>query len=99
MRGEYHGRVKKIPDFGEWRATGGYTVIYGKHPEPGVEYRVINDAEPIEVAVGDILLPPSLSVSSTFLHDLHHLRNLPYLHNPESVSLKSTGCEDCMKSV
>lgn len=61
--GEYPG-LKKITnevdeDWGEWRATGGQSVIQGQHPD-GMNYQRINNVPPITVAFDDINWPENL---------------------------------------
>ncbi|MEJ6579658.1 MAG: bifunctional DNA primase/polymerase [Akkermansiaceae bacterium] len=41
---------------GEWRSTGGYTIICGLHPE-GSSYRVLVDAPPISLTFEEIIWP------------------------------------------
>ena len=41
---------------GEFRSTGGYTVIAGKHPEEG-EYKILNKVKPIEITYDELWLP------------------------------------------
>ena len=43
-------------DVGEFRSTGGITVISGKHPDGGF-YRIENRVEPIEISFDDLWLP------------------------------------------
>lgn len=47
-----HGEPLEV---GEWRATGGQTVIAGE--AEGVPYRIINRAAPIEIAFSEIVWP------------------------------------------
>lgn len=44
---------------GEFRSTGGYTVIAGKHPEEG-EYKILNKVKPIEITYDELWLPNKL---------------------------------------
>ncbi|MEI8121781.1 MAG: phage/plasmid primase, P4 family [bacterium] len=48
-------------DWGEWRADGGQSVIYGQHPS-GMEYRRINNVPPITVAFDEINWPGDLKL-------------------------------------
>lgn len=45
--------------YGEWRGTGGYTMICGLHPA-GCEYRIVVDAPPVELTFDQINWPPGL---------------------------------------
>lgn len=45
--------------FGEWRATGGQTVIYGTHPKGG-NYSVLVDAAPVRLRFDEIAWPAGL---------------------------------------
>ncbi|MBN8421695.1 MAG: bifunctional DNA primase/polymerase, partial [Verrucomicrobia bacterium] len=47
--------------WGEWRATGGQSVIHGTHPE-GVEYHFVNQAAPIEIRFDQITWPDNLQL-------------------------------------
>jgi hypothetical protein len=44
---QWKDEAGKNQKWGEWRATGGQTVIYGKHPS-GCEYQIIHNQQPIE---------------------------------------------------
>ncbi len=46
-------------DWGEWRATGGQSVIYGVHPN-GNNYTFISEAPPIQVRFAEINWPKEL---------------------------------------
>ena len=48
--------------WGEWRATGGQTVIFGRHPT-GKKYEIINRKKPIEVTFDKIVWPNDLDLS------------------------------------
>ena len=48
-------------DWGEWRADGGQSVIFGVHPT-GVHYQRLNNAPPVEVEFKSIKWPPSLKL-------------------------------------
>ena len=43
-------------DVGEFRSTGGYTVIAGKHPE-GCDYKILNKVKPIVITFDQLWLP------------------------------------------
>jgi P4 family phage/plasmid primase-like protien len=43
-------------EWGEWRATGGQTVVYGKHPD-GPDYQIVKRAKPVEMEFSDIVFP------------------------------------------
>lgn len=59
VRGEYP-RTKKLKrgddPIGEWRSSGGYTIISGLHPD-GVTYKVLVDAPPLSINFGEINWP------------------------------------------
>jgi putative DNA primase/helicase len=70
----YHAATKKLfhaaadgsPDkerpWGEWRADGGQTVIYGIHPD-GMRYERVSEARtPLSLAFGEIRWPEGLSL-------------------------------------
>lgn len=46
---------------GEWRSSGGYTIISGLHPD-GISYKVLVDAPPLSIAFGEINWPASWSI-------------------------------------
>jgi P4 family phage/plasmid primase-like protien len=46
-------------DWGEWRSTGGQTVIHGKHPD-GPDYKLLNQFKPLEIAFASIVWPDKL---------------------------------------
>lgn len=50
---------------GEWRATGGYTIITGVHPS-GLDYRVIVDSPPLLLSFGEIVWPKSWNSKEVF---------------------------------
>lgn len=51
---------RSIPgQFGEWRADGGQSIIYGLHPD-GHDYSFINEAPVLSVRFRDIVWPPTL---------------------------------------
>lgn len=52
------GKPKK---WGEWRATGGQTVISGKHPS-GSDYQIVHRAKPVEITFESIVWPDYLSL-------------------------------------
>ena len=43
-------------DYGEWRGTGGQSVVHGIHPT-GVPYQRLNDAPPITISFNQIVWP------------------------------------------
>ena len=45
--------------WGEWRADGGQSVIHGRHPS-GVDYQIVNEAAPVEIAFDAITWPVGL---------------------------------------
>lgn len=61
ITGDYP-RTKKLKrgddPIGEWRASGGYTIISGLHPD-GVAYKVLVDAPPLSIDFGEINWPGS----------------------------------------
>jgi P4 family phage/plasmid primase-like protien len=46
-------------NWGEWRGTGGHTVIMGKHPS-GSNYQTLHEAKPITIRFGEIVWPPNV---------------------------------------
>jgi hypothetical protein len=60
MRGEYPriGKIKNMAgkEIGEWRGTGGQTIIHGKHPS-GCDYTILNGVPPVELSFADIKWP------------------------------------------
>ncbi len=65
ITGEFPGPAKLMSratgtPVGEWRATGNYTVIHGKHPS-GSDYKRIVDAPPLEISFGDIMWPSDIA--------------------------------------
>jgi P4 family phage/plasmid primase-like protien len=56
-----HDGAEKPVKWGEWRATGGQTVIYGKHPS-GCQYQILNRAAPVEIEFEDIVWPDTLDL-------------------------------------
>lgn len=53
-------RLKTFKGFGEWRSTGGQTVIWGVHPD-GPRYRFVNEAPVVTMAFGNIKWPEEVS--------------------------------------
>lgn len=49
-------------DWGEWRADGGQSVIYGIHPDTQKPYTVEHKAKPVEMAFADIQWPDDLKL-------------------------------------
>lgn len=61
IKGDYPPPVKLTTratgePVGEWRATGNYTVIHGRHPS-GVDYQRLVDAPPVEIAYDELVWP------------------------------------------
>lgn len=56
VKGDYPPNTVKIPGFGEWRSTNGYTVLIGRHPD-GMDYRIVQDYRPIEIKFDEIIWP------------------------------------------
>jgi P4 family phage/plasmid primase-like protien len=52
-------------DWGEWRATGGQTVIYGRHPS-GCDYQIVQNQKPIEIEFDSIVWPSHLELPWDF---------------------------------
>lgn len=46
-------------DWGEWRADGNQTIIFGQHPS-GCRYRVVNRAKPSAITFSEIVWPPEI---------------------------------------
>jgi len=54
------GREGEEPKaWGEWRSTGGQTVIHGRHPS-GSDYRILNKATPVDIPFDSIVWPEGL---------------------------------------
>jgi P4 family phage/plasmid primase-like protien len=51
--------------WGEWRATGNQTVIYGRHPS-GCDYQILCDAKPVELPFASIVWPQGLKLPWDF---------------------------------
>jgi len=66
VKGEYQPLTKikcsDGSDWGEFRSTGGQTIIYGVHPT-GVAYRMLVEAPPIEITFDSIVWPENLVLS------------------------------------
>jgi hypothetical protein len=45
--------------WGEWRSTGGQTIIYGTHPT-GPEYRIVNRVKPLAIQFNEIKWPEGI---------------------------------------
>ena len=45
--------------WGEWRADGAQTIIWGQHPN-GFPYRILNRVKPLPISFSDISWPPGL---------------------------------------
>jgi hypothetical protein len=60
---EYPGTTKLLDpngdDWGEFRSTGGQTVVSGVHPS-GCEYQIANDSPPIEISFTEINWPENI---------------------------------------
>ncbi|MEY2877796.1 MAG: hypothetical protein RLZZ15_176 [Verrucomicrobiota bacterium] len=56
----YLHKADKKRAWGEWRATGGQTVIYGTHPGTGRPYRREVEAPPVRVKFSEIVWPEGL---------------------------------------
>jgi P4 family phage/plasmid primase-like protien len=65
----FHDEVRGDPGepkpWGEWRSTGGQTVIYGKHPS-GCDYQILNEAKPVEIRFDSIVWPNDLNLPWDF---------------------------------
>jgi len=63
MDGEYP-RLKKLKrhgeDWGEWRSTGGQTIIYGEHPDGGL-YTISNRKPPLLIPFKEIRWPEGVT--------------------------------------
>lgn len=63
MQGVYP-RLQKLKrhgcDWGEWRSTGGQTIIYGQHPD-GREYTITNPKPPLSINFEQILWPDGVA--------------------------------------
>lgn len=66
IEGEYPKLVKlktnEGNNWGEWRADGGQSIIYGTHPDTQLPYTVQETAQPITVAFEDIHWPANLKL-------------------------------------
>lgn len=56
-------RLKTVDghEWGEWRADGGQSVIYGIHPE-GMPYQIENNAKPVELRFSEIKWPDHIKL-------------------------------------
>jgi len=86
--GESH-RTKKIKtndggNWGEFRASGSQTIIYGRHPT-GCDYTFVVEAPPVEISLSEIVWPQ---------HVVDPFLNLKTTHspNPSSVFCDSVSC-------
>ena len=84
--------LKTLKGFGEWRSTGGQTVIAGTHPE-GIPYHFINETKVVETEFDKINWPQGISFESK--SDAAH--PAPPSHSSvspvsESVSYISASC-------
>lgn len=74
LEGQYPDLSKIVDDsgapFGEWRSTGGLTIIHGEHPS-GVDYRVVSGSGPAKTRFDEIQWPDGLL--------------LPWVQTPEEV--------------
>ena len=68
-------------DWGEWRATGGQSVISGIHPD-GMAYQFVMQAKPVEMKFGEIKWPEALgtpfALSSPEFTELTKLYGSPF---------------------
>lgn len=55
-------KTKAGDDWGEWRADGGQSVIYGIHEVTKLPYTVEHEAKPIEMAFADIRWPEEMKL-------------------------------------
>lgn len=53
------GSPDKSRPFGEWRSTGGQTVISGRHPS-GADYTILTEAAPVRIDFSEIRWPDEL---------------------------------------
>jgi P4 family phage/plasmid primase-like protien len=51
--------------WGEWRSTGGQTVIFGAHPS-GCDYKIVQKSKPVEIAFNAIVWPECLKLPWDF---------------------------------
>jgi P4 family phage/plasmid primase-like protien len=74
--------------WGEWRSTGGQTVICGQHPS-GVDYQITNEAKPIEIDFKSIKWPDGLNLTWDFdlYNELVKRHGQPFVRTKKSVRL------------
>ena len=84
------GKPKK---WGEWRSTGGQTVIHGKHPS-GCEYQILNESPPVEIAFGSIAWPAGLNLAWDFglYQELVRKQGQPFSKHPRTGVVKLNEC-------
>ena len=87
VSGEYP-RTKKLKrgdcPIGEWRSSGGYTIITGLHKE-GIEYKVLVNAPPVSIAFQEIFWPAEWTKP-----DSVSFSPSPYLSEISDISVVST---------
>ncbi len=103
--GEYP-RLTKIHDtkqqpWGEFRADGGQTVVYGRHPS-GCDYTVVVDKTVLEIAFGDINWPNYLALpwnggsrsesQADSYVELRARQGEPFLQNEKGGVTLNQGC-------
>jgi len=79
--------LTKLGDFGEFRSTGGQTVVSGVHPK-GCHYEIINQSLPIEIYISQINWPEHVNVpweKSTFDMLVDQFGG-PFVVNKNSIS-------------
>jgi len=59
ITGQYPS-LRTFKDFGEWRSTGGQTVVWGIHPD-GPRYRFVNEAPVVKTSFENIKWPNGIS--------------------------------------
>jgi hypothetical protein len=52
-------------DFGEWRADGNQSIVFGRHPE-GCVYKLLNERKPVEIAYADIKWPSNVCFKTEY---------------------------------
>jgi hypothetical protein len=70
--------------WGEFRANGSQTIIYGRHPS-GCDYRFLVEAPPVEISISEIVWPQRVIDPFSNLKTTHHT-------NPSSVFCTPVSC-------
>jgi P4 family phage/plasmid primase-like protien len=74
--------------WGEWRSTGGQTVIFGKHPNGG-QYQILHEGKPVELEFREIVWPDYLNLPWDYglYDDLVQQHGPPYRWSKGEIKL------------